>query len=71
MPSPRMPDRYEVVGFAEARLRATDRPQAVGCEVGERRIAIDSRYQIRFGEDRPEDVHDAVIAAKAKTPRAS
>jgi NADH:quinone reductase (non-electrogenic) len=48
--------------------RLTDLSQAVTGQVGKGRVAIDGHDQIGLGEDRPKDVHHAVLAAEGKTP---
>jgi hypothetical protein len=45
-----------------------DLAQAVTGEVGPGWVAVDGHDQISLGEDRPEDVHHAVVAAEGKTP---
>jgi hypothetical protein len=45
-----------------------DLAQAVTGEVGPGRVAVDGHDQIGLGEDRPKDVHNAVVAAEGKPP---
>jgi hypothetical protein len=45
-----------------------DLAQAVTGEVGQGRVAVDGHDEVGLGQDRPKDVHHAVLATEGKTP---